>query len=352
MAGLSRLGRLGPRHVLVLLMACSVFPRPAVADHPGGSFGTSTAGPIRTLTATPLGSGMKAVGLEMSYLRSNAFSDAQLERLADEHVHTHSTDALAQARLGFAYGITDRFTMGVDLPYIRRNNIREASHHHAEGGGAVNRAVERGDAGGIGDANLLGTYQVVTSLEGDLSASMLFGARIPTGRTDVMGKEGELLEIGQQPGSGSWDPMLGAALSWQLDGVSVDANVLYRRATEGDRETDLGDHLLYNLALSWRLGGGTDGAEHDHHSHEHEGAGIDWDFVLELNGERQWEETIGGVEQADTAGNVVFLSPGIRATLPSEWSGYLSAGIPVHEDVERAHPEPDFRVIAGIGRAF
>lgn len=295
---------------------------------------------------------MKAVGLEIPYLRSHAFSDAQLERLADEHVHAHSTDSLAQARLGFAYGITDRFTIGVDLPYIRRNNVRDASHDHAEGGDAVNRAVARGDVGGIGDANLLGTYQVFRSREEDLSASVLFGARVPTGGTDETGRDGELLGISHQPGSGSWDPMLGAALSWQSSGVSVDANVLHRYATEGDRETDLGDQLLYNLALSWRLGGETGGADHDHHSHEHDGAGIGWDLVLEINGEKQWEETIGGVEQSDTASNVVFLSPGIRATLPSEWSGYLSVGVPVHEDVERAHPEPEFRVIAGVGKAF
>lgn len=297
---------------------------------------------------------MKAFGLEFSYSRSDAFSDSELERLADEHVHAHSTDSLAQARLGFAYGVTDRFTLGAEIPYVRRNNVREASHHHVDGGGAVNRAVALGDAGGIGDANFLGTYRVFGNRESSTSASVLFGLKIPTGETDVTGNNGELLELDQQPGSGSWDPMLGAALSWQSNGTSVDANLLYRRASEGDRETDLGDRLLYNIALSWRLGGRADSQDHDHHDHEHDHAatGIDWDLVLEVNGERQEEETIGGIEQSETASHVVFLSPGLRATLPSGWSGYLSVGTPIHEDVERAHPEPEFRVIAGIGKAF
>lgn len=297
---------------------------------------------------------MKAVGLEFSYSRSDAFSDSELERLADDHVHAHSTDSLAQTRLGFAYGVTDRFTLGVEIPYVHRNNVREASHHHSESGDAVNRAVARGDAGGIGAVNLLGTYRVFGNGESSTSASLLFGFKTPTGETDVTGNHGELLEIGQQPGSGSWDPMLGAALSWQSDGISVDANLLYRRAAEGDRETDLGDRLLYNVALSWRLGGRAVGGGHDHHAHEHDhaAAGIDWDLVLELNGERQEEETVRGIEQSETASHVVFLSPGLRGTLPSGWSGYLSVGTPIYEDVERAHPEPDFGVIAGIGKAF
>lgn len=62
-----------------------------------------------------------------------------------------------------------------------------------------------------------------------------------------------MFEVDEQPGSGSWDPFVGLSLSKQLGKISVDANGLYKFATRGSRDSNLGDIVNYNLALSHRL---------------------------------------------------------------------------------------------------
>jgi hypothetical protein len=46
-----------------------------------------------------------------------------------------------------------------------------------------------------------------------LQASLLTGIKTPTGETGERDDQGELFEAEFQPGSGSWNPMLGLALS-------------------------------------------------------------------------------------------------------------------------------------------
>jgi hypothetical protein len=61
-----------------------------------------------------------------------------------------------------------------------------------------------------------------------------------------------------QPGSGSWDGLFGLAVSQRLtSAVSFHANVLAIANGTGAQNTNLGNHFLYNAALS-----------HAGHSHE------------------------------------------------------------------------------------
>ena len=85
---------------------------------------------------------------------------------------------------------------------------------------------------------------------------LLTGIKTPTGETGERDEQDELFEAEFQPGSGSWDPMLGLALSQAQGRWSVDGNVLYTMATEGTQHTDLGDRFHYNGAVTFRLKGG------------------------------------------------------------------------------------------------
>jgi hypothetical protein len=81
----------------------------------------------------------------------------------------------------------------------------------------------------------------------------LVGVKTPTGTTDERDNEGELFETEFQPGSGSWDPLIGLAVTRGFGRWSLDSNVLYSLATEGVQQTDLGDRFHYNGAISYRL---------------------------------------------------------------------------------------------------
>ncbi len=323
------------------ILFCTAIP--AYADHPSLGFGTSGAGPIIAQTAATLPQGKLALGLSSEYIRSERFSDAELTAFATNHVHAHSVDWILNTALGISYGVAGDLTLNLRIPHIYRDNVRSASHVHGGGGVVVNSAADHGDSGGIGDMALLGKYRFWD--EASQQAAMLFGVKVPTGRTNVA-HDGESLEAEHQPGSGAWDGLFGFAAGSRIGPVSLDASALYSLTGEGVQDTNLGDRLSYNLALSTRIGGG----EHDHGDlvHHHQA----WDLVLELNGEWSDKKKVSGEEDKESGGNVVFLSPGLRYAPDENWSTHFSVGIPVVSNQGDGHTEVDYKLTFGILRGF
>lgn len=336
---------------LLLFIAISIISQPSRADHPAMNLEAGAAGPIATLPAHTLPQGRTSLSLSMQYVDNNQISDAVLKTAAGQHEHVHSTDSIMEAALGGAYGLTDDLTLGFRLPYIDRQDLREGEHHH---GGSGDQVAERGDASGHGDLSLFGQYRFFQTPDKRHSAALLLGVRTPTGDTSETDSMGNKFEIDHQPGSGGWGGLFGASWSSTLGRLSVDANLLYTLSTEGRRDTDIGDVVNYNLALAWPLYA----SEPHHHTHvdHHDEHSHGWlrglDIVLEMNGD--WRERVdsAGERQAHTGGNVVYLSPGVRAGFAAGWSAYASVGLPVIEDLNGQQSEPEYRVIAGISKSF
>ena len=302
----------------------------AYAHHPSIDFSSGGAGPITTIPAATLPAGTAAFGVRLEYARSERLSHEELLARAARDIDAHSIDKLFSPSLSFAYGLTSRFTLGFRLPYVRRAGIRSA-----EG--------ERGDSAGLGDASLLGKYRLSAENAGNASA-LLFGVKAPTGETGKRDRQGERFETEHQPGSGSWDPLFGVALTRRIGVASFDASVLYELATEGAQDTRLGDRASYNVALSYPLG---EPRPHQHHGEAHHEHGA-WAAALELNGEWEGRQKTAGVTESESGGNIVYLSPGLRFTSPDEWSAYVSVGTPVVQRLRAAHSDREYRVIAGI----
>jgi hypothetical protein len=356
---------------------------PAMSHHPSGTGTSSTGGPIVTIPGTTLQKGASALYLIFEHFSFDELSDAVLEAAAARHEHAHSLATLESPALGYSYGLTDRLMVSVQLPYVVRTGIREASHHHhdeaaaghshAEGGeteeheggethhetpAAENETVDRGDTAGVGDLTLFGQYRFYGQNTG-LQASLLTGIKTPTGETGERDDQGELFEAEFQPGSGSWDPMLGLALSQAQGPWSVAGNVLYTIATDGTQHTDLGDRFHYNGAVTYRLvGRDTETShnvamDHSHHGHSHRHdhtlspTGFVIDAVLELNGEWKAKQTISGATDPNSGGNVVYLSPGMRIA-SNRWSGFATVGIPIINDLNGLQSEPTYRLFGGI----
>jgi hypothetical protein len=231
------------------------------------------------------------------------------------------------------------------LPYIYRQAIRAA--HHEEGAGLPPEVENHGDPNGIGDLTLFGQYRFLHRPDSGLHAALFFGLKTPTGVDDRRTLEGVRFETEHQPGSGSWDPLLGLALTRQANRLSIDANLLYTLATEGAQETDLGDAFLYNLAFSCRL-------PEPGHSHEagapHSHLAID--LTLEANGESRAKEEVDGAKAPNSGGNLLYLSPRLRITAGSGLSAALSVGIPVWEDLKGEQSEPEYRTLFSVAAAF
>ena len=168
--------------------------------------------------------------LIFEHISFDELSDAVLEAAAAKDQHAHSLATLESPALGYSYGLTDRVMVSVQLPYVVRTGIREASHQPWRGRHTPCRGcgethhetpetLDRGDTEGIGDLTLFGQYRFYGQDTG-LQASLLTGIKTPTGETGERDDQGELFEAEFQPGSGSWDPMFGLALS-QVQGPVV-----------------------------------------------------------------------------------------------------------------------------------
>jgi hypothetical protein len=363
-----------PVTAALCLLTISAIPAPAYAHHPGGAGSVGVAGPINTIPGTTLDQGQLVAGISYEFNAFNSISDPALAWYASRHQHVHTLRTIQSLALSLSYGLNPDLTISARLPYVLRTDIREGAHSHS-GGVALNEAVNRGDADGIGDIAFLGQYRFLNSRTTGTEWALLAGFKAPTGRTNVHDRNGELFDAEFQPGSGSWDWTAGLAVSQRLSGrASLHANVLYTWTGTGEQDTSLGDRFQYNLAFAYRAVGAASepgrpfsrmnvgalpapmyhgaGPNDDHHHDVPESShGVALDLVLELNGEWHERETVGGVLDNNSGGNVVYLSPGARVSV-DQWSGFVSLGVPVINNMYGLQAEPDYRLTGGIAVSF
>lgn len=311
------------------------------ADHPTAVFGSEHGGPLNTISATSLPRGAWAVGLRTEVINADAFSNAELAGLADAGVEdVHATDQIISASASLAYGVSDKLDIGIRIPWVLRDNIREGEIEDGEA-----QAHAHGDAQGIGDVLVLANYQVHSRNGYDWA--LQGGVKTPTGETSEA-DAGTRLETEFQPGSGSWDFLIGGAVAKAFGSLAVHANLLFTATTEGSQDTEIGEALQYNLAMVFNPGKG-----HEHSGHEHSSwlDEIRWELMLELNGEQRGKDNVRGFDQANSGGNVVYLSPGLRLSY-ANISAFMSFGYPVVDDPNGWQPEIDFRLSGGIAIGF
>ncbi|MEO1896549.1 MAG: transporter [Cycloclasticus sp.] len=325
----------------VPLVFCSHF---ALADHPTVAFGLESAGPINTISGTTAPEGVFAVGLRTEILNNDRFTTSELEAYGAAGLEgVHSVDEIRNTSLSAAFGVTEDLTLSARLPYIERKNIRE-SEEHEQGEG---EAHTHGDSSGFGDLLLMGSYRFFNS--NDTDASILVGVKAPTGETREKDNDGVRFEAEFQPGTGSWDFLLGAAISHTKGPVGYHANLLYNKTSEGAQHTEVGDAFSYNVAMTYRLPG------HDHASHEHDHTDtsneIKWDISLEANGETRRENRIYGHLEENSGGTTVYLSPGIKVSA-GNFGGFISIGVPIIENTKGIQTDVDNRIVAGLSFAL
>lgn len=356
---------------------------PAEAHHPGGGGNTGSGGPINTISADTLSEGLIAASVRYEFIRLGQLSDAQLLAAAAQGTHAHSIRSIDSLSLSVAYGITNDLTIAVRAPGVRRSGISEPGEDMLSGGhmggmsmndmsglmspDGINR---RGNSAGFGDVTMLGQYRFHNSAQSGTSAAVLFGFKAPTGVTNRRDNLGELFQAEFQPGSGSWDGLIGAAFTKRSGRWSFDASGLYWLITTGTQNTNLGDRFLFGAAVSYRLVGPTGSAKeielHEycmqprnqmqehclyHANHDHSDmkrTPYTLDLVLELNGEWHDKQRTAGIPDPNSGGTTVYLSPGIRVGF-DRFSSFLSVGVPIVNQHNGIQSKPDYRILTGIG---
>ncbi|MDH4232113.1 MAG: transporter [Nitrospirota bacterium] len=308
----------------VITFLC-LMPGAVLAHHAPGVTGTSQAGPILTTSATTMHKGGLAFTLQSSYVNIEDFSDNELLGFAEQGNDVHTFDYLYSVSAAAAYGITDDLTLSLRIPYNSFNNIREA---HSDEPDEIH---QHGDSRGIGDMTLLAHYRFLNMPPRQFESAVIFGLKVPTGKTDDKDIHGDRFETEHQPGSGSWDPVIGVAVTKRFERISLDADLRYTLVTEGSQDTDLGDLMNYNLAVSYHVPGK-----------------LFLDLVLEANGEWKQKQEISGSRDENSGAHVLYVSPGMRIRLNKAVSAFISVGIPAIQDMNGIQSETNYRTLFGV----
>lgn len=337
-----------PARTLLIFCNTLAISTSALADHLGPS-GTSAGGGSSVFGPDTLDAGHWSAGLRLTYTRPDQRPDSELTSLAGRGIHAHNTDANVVASASAAFGVNHHLTISAELPYVYREHLREG----ADAGG-----IERlGSVGGIGDLNLLAKYRLTDG--SGLAFALIGGLKLPTGSTHRRSPDGERLETEHQPGTGSWDPIVGGAASAPLGRVTFSGSAVYQFSSTGAQHTRLGDRLQAGIALSHRFG--RMAAVHPESHNHHHGDELDehddlrrssWDGFVELAGEWEGRQTISGVAEAESGGKWAWIAPGLRFNAASGWAVSGALAVPVWQRIRLSHPNNDYRLTLAIGRRY
>jgi hypothetical protein len=315
--------------------AATAFAAAALANHgPGTSGGGSS-----TISGETLDRGKFDLTFRMDYTEFEHVSEAEIEaRVGQGGEHF---DALRRSFLNtvsLAYGITDDFQVGASIGYYYGQDfISGHTHEHEEEPGGEHEEVNIGhaDPNGITDLWLNAKYRILEGGPGNLS--VLGGIKLPTGRDDVKLDNDHTIEPSSQPGSGSVDYQAGLACSRFLTNrITIDASGAYTFRTEhGDFK--VGDRADIGLALAYRLT-------------EDIRSTPTFTVFGEILGVWLDKDEEAGVENDNSGGTFIYLSPGFRVRFNENLYLTAAPAFPVVQDLNGEQVETRFKL--GISLSF
>ena len=218
-----------------------------------------------------------------------------------------------EADLNFTWGFYRDFDLTILVPIV-------TIHFDMAGTPAVGGT-------GLGDAMVLAKYRFYRrdSPRGTTQASITFGPKIPTGRTNLTGEDGTRLPSSLQPGSGSTDLFLGA--NWTYTGLfnlkrlvaDEDFHALLR--SQGAQATRLGDDFESRFWLSYR-------------PYESKNVAREWFIGPELTWAHSQDDWIGGSTHSGSGGDVLLagitsyagVRSGMHVWFGMDWDAVHSTG--------------------------
>jgi len=318
----------------ILTLSVAALSASPAAAHVTSASGTGTSGPILTTSPQTLAKGDVAIGLSYERFDLDSFSDEFLEDVAlAGFEEVHNTDRIEIPSLNLAYGISDRLEIGLIVPLLSRRGIAEGE---LEAPGVAEVEV-LGNSFGFGDITAIARYHALTENHSFADIGVSVGVKLPTGETGELEDDGSPFEAEFQPGSGSFDFLLGGAIGKSFGNFALNADVQYTLVGEGTQDTDLGDSFTANAAISygWELGN-------------------DSNFTLagELIFQDQQRERIGAEIDVNSGGTQWFIAPGFRYQSGKGWGLFGSIALPLSERLNGIQNDTDFRLHTGISYSF
>ncbi|MDP3844562.1 MAG: transporter [Oxalobacteraceae bacterium] len=224
------------------------------------------------------------------------------------------------------YGVTRDFALFGMLPWFdKRLDMRM-------GGQDITRSKQ-----GFGDLTLLGRY---TAYEYNAPGrtfriAPFLGVKAPTGEDDARDGLGRLPPP-VQPGSGSWDLLGGAVLTYQTLDFQVDSQLSYKTNREANG-FEFGDVFEADASLQYRLWPRKLGS----------GVPAFLYGVLEANLVHADKNRVSGTTDPNSGGTTLFLSPGLQY-VTKKWIVEAGVQVPVAQNLHGTALKNDYVFTTGF----
>jgi hypothetical protein len=188
-----------------------------------------------------------------------------------------------------------------------------------------------------GDLRVTGRYQtaLATAADSQPIAGVLFGLKLPTGRTNLANAEGELAERTLQPGTGTTDALLGAYYREVLGSLNASwfAQANLQLPVDSYHAFRPGKQVLIDVGGRWdatdKLG-----------------------LMLQLNALYKGRDSGAQAESDDSGSRTVSLSPGFTYAVTPTVQIYAFVQIPVYQYVNGVQLMSDRSYAVGVSAQF
>ncbi|HTG01953.1 MAG TPA: TonB-dependent receptor [Nitrospirota bacterium] len=238
--------------------------------------------------------------------------------------------------LGVDYSASRDWGMNVQVPYIDRQHstLGTGSDGSTPADGAYDSHTRN-----LGDIKIIGRYQGFTP---QANFGVLYGVKLPTGSytetgtsTDPAAPGGSSpIDRGLQPGTGTTDVLVGAYYSNGI-GQNWDyfTQVLFQRALNSRNQYKPGDS--YNVNLGCRYAGFSTVSPQ---------LQVNYRYILRDEGQN--------ADQVSTGGTLLYVSPGISASVNPQISVYGFIQLPLYQDVNGVQLTPRYIASLGVRYSF
>ena len=189
----------------------------------------------------------------------------------------------------------------------------------------------------LSDVRLVGRY---TGFLDDRSFGLQLGMKLPTGQTNQVFYSGDSSQVGVQvdrglqPGTGTWDGLVGAFKNGHLtENVHWFSTVLWQKPLAQDQGFAEGQKVTGTLGLRYA---------------------VSQIFVpqLQVNVQNRWRDEGINADIPNSGGQLVNLSPGLFINVREDTSIYGFVQIPVYQRVGGLELVPDYTASLGVKHRF
>lgn len=301
------------------------------------------AGSIITVPAYTLEKNSFNLGVNFKYQNVNEFAAAKFAQLNASRIHAHSQSSIFQYSMQVAYGLSNDLTLSVELPFNNFYGLQSSF-------GA--QTIDEGNSVGLGDLSLLTKYRFLNLKDSDIYGAVIAGIKMPTGHTGEINEFGFELAGDDQPGTGSWDPVIGLALSKRFYTWSLDSSLIYKLSTEGKGNLIAGDIVNWGLGASYYIQTKDAKGWQKLFPARLFGQDLAWALVGEINGTWQEKTEFEAIKDSNHGGAVISLSPGIRLSVNENWMINAATSIPIIQNLNGEQPELSPSLFFNINRLF